>query len=136
MNNIKPGDIINYDGNNPGHTVFVIGVNGNTVSFAECNYGGACKIRWDRSLQKSEFYDLYSVYVAPYQMQGESCNCSTSYAGTYTCTTSTYPLTIRSGHGTSFAEIGSIPSGKTVTVTKADGSWAHVTFQLERDINF
>ena len=70
LSNIKPGDIINYDGNNPGHTVFVIAVNGNTVSFAECNYGGRCIIRWDRSLQKSEFNNLYNVYVAPYEWTG------------------------------------------------------------------
>lgn len=72
LNNIKPGDIINYDGNNPGHTVFVTGVNGNTVYFAECNYGGRCLIRWDRSLLKSQFNNLYNVYVAPYALDGST----------------------------------------------------------------
>lgn len=68
LDNIKPGDIINYDGSNPGHTVFVIGVSGNTVSIAECNYGGRCLIRWDRQLQKSQFNNLLNVYVAPYEL--------------------------------------------------------------------
>jgi len=70
LDNIKAGDIINYDGNSPGHTVFVTGVDGNTVYFAECNYGGRCLINWDRSLKKSEFNNLYSVYVAPYELSG------------------------------------------------------------------
>ncbi len=65
LNNIKAGDIINYDGNSPGHTVFVTKVSGDTIYFAECNYGGRCLIRWDRSLKKSQFNNLYNVYVAP-----------------------------------------------------------------------
>ncbi len=68
LDNIKPGDIINYDGISPGHTVFVIAVDGDTVSFAECNYSGRCLIRWDRSLKKSQFNNLYNVYVAPYAL--------------------------------------------------------------------
>ncbi len=130
LDSIKPGDIINYDGNNPGHTVFVTAVNGNTVSFAECNYGGRCIIRWDRSLKKSEFNNLYNVYVAPYAWDGGiiSCSCSTSYSGNYICTTSSVNLTIRSGHGTSYSAVGSIPSGATVYVSKANGTWAHVTY--------
>lgn len=74
LNNIKPGDIINYNGNNPGHTVFVTGVSGNTVYIAECNYGGRCLIRWDRSLQKSQFSNLYNVYVAPYELKKSSAH--------------------------------------------------------------
>ena len=57
-----------------------------------------------------------------------SCNCSTSYAGNYICTTQNYPLTIRSGHGTSYSAIGEIPIGATVYVSKANGSWAHVSY--------
>ena len=58
----------------------------------------------------------------------DACNCSDSYAGNYIVTTSQYPLTIRSGHGTSFSKVGQIPSGETVYVSKADGSWAHVEY--------
>lgn len=133
LDTIKPGDIINYNGNNPGHTVFVIGVSGDMVTFAECNWGGRCIISWGRSLHKYEFSNLLSVYVAPYVLDGGSvtpdiCDCSVDYAGTYTCVTTQYPLIIRSGHGTGFSAIGSIPSGATVTVTKANGNWAHVEY--------
>ena len=54
------------------------------------------------------------------------CNCSTSYAGTYTVNTSQYPLTMRSGHGTGYSAVTTIPKGTEVTVTKGDGTWAHV----------
>ena len=56
-----------------------------------------------------------------------SCNCSESYAGDYTCTANGN-LYIRSGHGTGYSKLGSIPHGATVSVSKADGSWAHVSY--------
>lgn len=55
------------------------------------------------------------------------CNCSTSYAGQYTCTSKS-TLLIRTGHGTNYGSIGSIPGGATVTVTKGDGTWAHIEY--------
>ena len=64
--------------------------------------------------------------------QSELCNCSTSYAGNYTCTTSSMNLSIRSGHGSNYSKVGSIPSGATVYVSKASGTgagnWAHVEY--------
>ena len=56
-----------------------------------------------------------------------SCNCSESYAGDYTCTANGN-LYIRSGHGTGYSKLGSIPHGATVSVSKADGNWAHVSY--------
>lgn len=58
----------------------------------------------------------------------EECDCSDVYAGTYICATQSSPLNIRSGHGTNYASIGSIPKGAEVTVTKSDGTWAHVIY--------
>ena len=57
----------------------------------------------------------------------DECHCSASYAGDYTCTSNS-TLNIRSGHGTSCSVIGQIPSGATVYVSKADGTWAHVSY--------
>ncbi len=61
-----------------------------------------------------------------------TCDCSATYAGTYICTTESTSLRIRSGHGTSYSQLGSIPRGAEVTVTKASGTgdsdWAHVTY--------
>lgn len=81
LDNIKPGDIINYLGQ--GHTVFVTGVNGDTVYFAECNWGSRCIIKWDRSLKKSEFTNLLNVYVAPKALSGGSSSHEHSYSGSY-----------------------------------------------------
>lgn len=79
LNNIKPGDIINYNGN--GHTVFVTKVSGDTVYFGECNYGGRCLISWDRSLKKSQFNNLLNVYVAPKALSNGPHVCS--FTGSY-----------------------------------------------------
>ncbi len=57
-----------------------------------------------------------------------TCSCSTSYAGTYVCATQSLPLNIREGHSTTSKVIGQIPSGATVTVAAANGTWAHVTY--------
>ena len=56
-----------------------------------------------------------------------TCNCSDSYAGDYACTASS-SLTIRSGHGTGYSKVGSIPHGATVYVSKGNGAWAHVSY--------
>ena len=56
-----------------------------------------------------------------------TCNCSDSYAGDYVCTASS-SLTIRSGHGTGYSKVGSIPHGATVYVSKGNGAWAHVSY--------
>ncbi len=81
LNNIKPGDIINYLGD--GHTVFVTGVSGDIVSFAECNWSARCIIKWNRSLKKSEFTNLKNVYVAPSALTGGSTAHTHSYSGSY-----------------------------------------------------
>ncbi|MBP3441591.1 MAG: InlB B-repeat-containing protein [Clostridia bacterium] len=91
LDNIKPGDIINYDGNNPGHTVFVIGVNGDTVSFAECNWGSRCIISWTRSLKKSQFNNLYNVYVAPYALTTDDPPVSHTINSNYSKNFTAYP---------------------------------------------
>lgn len=139
LSQAKCGDVLQF--NTPKqHSMIVYSVESDGVKIYDCNWVGYCKI----SLRKVEFgawsgrnstkltllrSDNYSAIgddspsVVP-----DTCTCSTSYAGTYTCATSSYPLTIRSGHGASYSAIGSIPSGATVTVTKANGSWAHVTY--------
>ena len=55
-----------------------------------------------------------------------SCDCSISYAGTYVVNTDNSSLIMRSGHGTGYSIITTIPEGTDVKVTKGNGSWAHV----------
>ncbi len=131
MANLKPGDVVRYSN----HSIFITYVSGDYIEYADCNSDGHCKIRWgahDKTKSSLQSTFRYAKH-APTTLEGgtvvqESCTCSTSYAGTYKCTTSSLPLTIRSGHGTSFSSIGTILSGATVTVTKANGTWAHVTY--------
>ncbi len=54
------------------------------------------------------------------------CTCSADYAGEYCVTTNSLPLTMRSGHGTGYSVVASIPKGSKVYVSRADGNWAHV----------
>lgn len=56
------------------------------------------------------------------------CNCSAEYMGYYTVNTESTSLNLRSGHGTGFSIITSVPKGATVYVSKADGMWAHVEY--------
>lgn len=55
----------------------------------------------------------------------DTCSCSEAYAGYYICTASS-ALNIRNGHGGSV--IGTMPANAVVYVSKADGQWAHVTY--------
>ncbi len=54
------------------------------------------------------------------------CTCSEDYAGDYYVNTSSQPLTMRSGHGTGYGVVTTIPKGSQVYVSKSDGLWAHV----------
>lgn len=56
----------------------------------------------------------------------EVCTCSTDYAGDYYVATSSFPLTMRSGHGTGYPTVTSIPKDTQVYVSRSDGNWAHV----------
>ncbi|MBQ7048541.1 MAG: InlB B-repeat-containing protein, partial [Clostridia bacterium] len=133
LDNLKPGDIVRYKNNV--HSIYVTGVNGDTVTYTDCNSDGHCIIRWDVTISKSTLRSSFThVRSAPSSVPPgpTPCSCSTSYAGIYICTTSNLNLTIRSGHGSSYSAIGSIPPGATVTVSKASGTsssdWAHVTY--------
>ena len=131
LNNLKAGDIVRYKNN--GHSIYVTAVNGDTVTYTDCNSDGHCIIRWDQQISKSTLKSTFThVRSAPSSPVSDTCNCSTAYAGNYTCTTSSQNLTIRSGHGSSYSKVGSIPSGATVYVSKASGTgagdWAHVEY--------
>ena len=64
-----------------------------------------------------------------------ACNCSSNYAGSYIVNTSKLPLTMRSGHGSNYAKIASIPKGAKVYVSASNGSWAHVSYNGRKCIH-
>lgn len=59
LNSLKEGDIIRYK--NDGHTIIVTKVEGNTITYADCNATGSCKIRWGATMQKSNITGLNYV---------------------------------------------------------------------------
>lgn len=83
LNSLKAGDIIRYSG----HSVWVTAVNGNTVTYADCNSDYKCKIRWNVQKSKSSFTNLKYVAVAPYAITS------------YTTVPSTPTITSISGKG-------------------------------------
>ena len=67
LNSLKAGDIVRYKNN--GHSIFVTGVNGSTVTYGDCNSDGHCKIRWNQTISKSTLASsLTNVCVAPYSL--------------------------------------------------------------------
>ena len=69
LSNIKPGDIIRYDAGQWDHSIFVTGVNGDTITFGDCNNGGRCLIKWNRTTTKSALSGvLHYVESAPYAL--------------------------------------------------------------------
>ncbi len=77
------------------------------------------------------YYDPLTYFTYDGVIAGpveESCECSEEYAGIYTTKNVNTYLNIRSGHGSGFPVVGQIPAGAQVTVTKSDGTWAHVEY--------
>ena len=50
LNNLKAGDVIRYK--NDGHSIFVTGISGDTITYGDCNSDGHCIIRWDAKISK------------------------------------------------------------------------------------
>ena len=121
------GDIIIFKSNGDSHVGIVdktvngriYYIDGNNTAYGNGN--NACVHYSNRSLS----YAGFTCVIKP--QYKDTCACSDSYAGDYTCTSSGN-LYIRSGHGTGYDKVGKIPHGATVYVSKADGSWAHVSY--------
>ena len=133
LDSLKPGDIVRY--RNDTHSIYITAVDGETVTYTDCNSDGHCGIAWDETVTMTKLKASFTyVRVAPSAMAvvRPSCGCSEDYAGTYLCNTASTSLNIRSGHGTNYGIVGSIPKNATVTVTMASGTgsddWAHVSY--------
>lgn len=67
LSNVKAGDVIRYKNN--GHSIFVTAVNGNIITYGDCNSDGHCIIRWNQTISKSTVAQtLTNVYSAPYEL--------------------------------------------------------------------
>ena len=125
----QTGDILVYVGAKYGHVAIYAG---GTTSYHQNMSGQYVEKKTNWAYNKSWYSKAeggtksYWGYIRP-TFSDDTCNCSESYAGNYTCTSNT-TLNIRSGHSTSSSVRGSIPSGATVYVSKSDGNWAHVEY--------
>ena len=83
LKNLKPGDIIRYNYN--GHSAFVYGISGDTVTFADCNYQNNCVIRWGGTITKTKLKESFtSVAKAPYSLaENHKHSYTTSYDSTH-----------------------------------------------------
>ena len=66
LNNLKAGDIVRF--NRP-HSIMITAVNGDTVTYVDCNWVGKNKVQWGQTINKnqltSKFGSLKSVMVCP-----------------------------------------------------------------------
>ena len=64
LDNLKAGDIVRYKNN--GHSIYVTAVNGDTVTYTDCNSDNHCVIRWDQQISKSTLRSSFThVRSAP-----------------------------------------------------------------------
>ncbi len=69
LNSLKAGDVVRRSG----HVIWVTGVSGDTVRFADCNGDYHCGIRWDVSTTKSSLSSgIQSIWSAPYSITTEA----------------------------------------------------------------
>lgn len=65
---LKAGDIVRYYGDVYPHSIWVYKVNGDTITYADCNSDGQCIIHWGKTTTKSYLSGrLDYVLVAPYE---------------------------------------------------------------------
>ena len=54
VSSLKPGDIVRYKPGNNLHSIWVTAINGETVTFTDCNFSGPCQIRWNATTTLSK----------------------------------------------------------------------------------
>lgn len=121
VSNLQRGDILL---NEKTHTEIYLGGNQNVGAHSSRGYPQTGD-QTGTEVSVSGYY--YHPWDGVLRYAGSDvCNCSTDYAGDYYVTTDSLPLTMRSGHGTGYSAVASIPRGSSVYVSRADGNWAHV----------
>ena len=60
INNLQAGDLVRY--RDDGHTIVVTAVNGNDITFTDCNWKHDKRIRWNEHITKQELINQFYVY--------------------------------------------------------------------------
>ena len=67
LDTLKAGDVLRYRWN--GHSIFVTGVEGDVVTYADCNSDYRCQIKWNQTITKEELKTGFTyVKSAPYAL--------------------------------------------------------------------
>ncbi len=103
LNTLKSGDIVRYENN--GHSIFVTAVNGDTVTFADCNAGNTCIIRWNATISKSTLRSTFTyVATAPYEFVSSHTHSYTSTVTKQATCTATGTKTFKCSCGDTYTE--------------------------------
>ncbi len=143
----KPGDFVFFStGSSAQHVAIVVDYNSSTnkLTFVGGNQGNKVTQFTMLYTSSAKFGSQRIIGISRPNYSGETvtptptpdptpvCTCSDGYAGYYQCITQTDPLNIRSGHGSGYSVVGSIPPGAMVYISKAQGigddHWAHVEY--------
>ena len=119
LNNLKPGDIVRRNG----HSMYVIGVDGDTVTIADCNSSNrSCNIRWGATVTISNLKNNFEhVRSAPVQLVTGYLGKCQEYpsCGTVSLRTDsvlmTYPCTQQVYDGA--LEVAAVTAGTVLNVT-------------------
>lgn len=143
LDNLKAGDIVRYQWN--GHSIFVTAVEGDTVTYADCNSDSKCGIAWNRTTTKAKLKTGFTyVKSAPYALPALPSVTVGYDAGGGTIDTEvvshTYRilsdngLNLRKDAGTSYGKVTALPCNTLFTVAvgdtkEADGYlWGKTTY--------
>ena len=66
LDQLQAGDLIRF--RNDTHSIWVTAVDGDTVTYADCNFTGKCQIRWDGQLSKTTIQESLSYILSPDQV--------------------------------------------------------------------
>ena len=139
LDSLKPGDGIRYMSD--GHTIWVTGVSGNDITYAQCNIGGSCLISWNNKTTKSNILNsgFTKVYSAPYALEGgttpippstpdyhECGNCVSVNKDGWVTNVSTV-LNVRSGPGTSYEKLFELQNNASLKISAECSGWYFVT---------
>lgn len=110
-NGLKSGDLVRYNYN--GHSVWIVAVNGESVSIADCNSDWACTVRW-RTVTKASLKNGFThAYSAPYAFDGGTNRVALYETATVTAKSG---LTIRQAPDINAAKAGCLNSGASIQV--------------------
>ena len=139
---LKAGDVIRVYrstalSDSSAHTIFVTDVNGNTITYADCNWDWNCGIRWDKTTTKASLtngsfgYGIQYILSAPYELENSMKETTKFSTPLMAYTLATEKTIVYSSIGGS-AKVNKIYSTDRCTINAVyENGWCKVTFPLD-----